>query len=45
MDFDTSKSAIRFLIIILILSGCNETGNTPQDAIGIARLPVPPTGN
>ena len=32
MDFDNSKRAIRFLIIILILSGCNETGDTPQDA-------------
>ncbi len=32
MNFDTSKRAVRFLIIILILSGCNETGDTPQDA-------------
>ena len=31
MNFDTSKRAIRFLIIMLILSGCNETGDTAQD--------------
>ncbi len=32
MNFDTSKRAVRFLIIILILSGCNETGETPHNA-------------
>ncbi len=32
MNFDTSKRAIRFLIIMLILSGCNETGDSVQEA-------------
>ncbi len=31
MNFDTSKRAVRFLIIILILSGCNETGDIALD--------------
>ena len=32
MNFDTSKRAARFLIILLILSGCNETWDTAQEA-------------
>ena len=32
MNFDTSKRAARFLIIMLILSGCNETWDTAQEA-------------
>ena len=32
MNFDTSKRAVRFLIIMLILSGCNETWDTAQEA-------------
>ena len=31
MNFDTSKRAVRFLIIMLILGGCNETGDTARD--------------
>ncbi len=31
MNFDTSKRAVRFLLIMLILSGCNETGDTAQE--------------
>ncbi len=31
MNFDTSKRAVRFLIIMLILSGCNETEDTAQE--------------
>ena len=31
MDFDTSKRAVRFLLITLILSGCNEMGDTAQE--------------
>ena len=32
MNFDTTKRAICFLIIMLILSGCSETGDTAQEA-------------
>ncbi len=32
MNFDTSKRAARFLIIMLILSGCNEAWDTAQEA-------------
>ena len=32
MNFNTSKKAVRFLIIMLILSGCNETWDTAQEA-------------
>ncbi len=32
MNFNTSKRAVRFLIIMLILSGCNETRDTAQEA-------------
>ncbi len=32
MKFNILKSAVRFLIIMLILSGCNETWDTAQEA-------------
>ena len=32
MKFDASKRAVRFLVIMLILSGCNETRDTAQES-------------
>jgi len=32
MNFDTLERAVRFLIIMLILSGCSETWDTAQEA-------------